>query len=143
MLWLGFFSQILALFSFWSSRLYALLCWYFRQRTSHELSLPILYVGREPVVFRLVPSAGRSCPVFHNRSQHRRDVVSLTLPFALLSPWKGPMEVSLGFMLPFCLHYVELNRLKVRSFSGFLGLHIAPLLTFVDYCQASVLASVS
>ena len=138
LLWLGFFSQILALFSFWSSRLYALLCWYFRQRTSHELSLPILYVGREPVVFRLVPSAGRSCPVFHNRSQRRRDVISLALLFALSSPWNGPLEpylfsATIGLAL-------RLNRLKLCPFFWFSAwaAHSAPSL--VDICRASVLS---
>ena len=64
-------------------------------------------VGRESVVFRLMPSSGRVGPVFRNRSQHRRDVISLTLPFALRIPWKGPLELCLGFLLPFPLHYVE------------------------------------
>ena len=63
-------------------------------------------VDRETVVFRLLPSPGRAYPVFHNRSQHRRDVISLTLVFALRSPWKGLLELYLCFLLPFLLLYV-------------------------------------
>ena len=32
-------------------------------------------VGREPVVFRLLPSSGRACPVFHNFITGRNTVV--------------------------------------------------------------------
>ena len=64
-------------------------------------------VGRETVVFRLLPSSGRAYPVFHNRSQYRRDVISLTILFALRSPWKGPLEFCPCFVLPFLLLYVE------------------------------------
>ena len=44
---------------------------------------------------------------FRKRSQHRRDVISLTFLLALRSPWKGPLELCLCFLLPFLLHYVE------------------------------------
>ena len=64
-------------------------------------------VGSETVVFRLLLSAGRACPIFHNRPQRRRDIISLTLPFELHSPWKGPLELCLGFLLPFLLHYLD------------------------------------
>ena len=63
--------------------------------------------GRETVVFRHLPSSGRAYPVFHNRSQHRRDVISLTLLFALRSPWKGPLEFCLCSALHVLLLYVE------------------------------------
>ena len=98
-------------------------------------------VGRETVVFRLLPSSVESCPVFHNRSQRRRDVISLALLFALSSPWKGPLElylfsVTLGLAL-------RLNRLKVCPFFWFSAwaAHSAPSL--VDICRASVFLSVS
>ena len=68
-------------------------------------------VGRETVVFRLLPSSGRAYHVFHNRSQHCRDVISLTLLFALRSPWKGPLELSL-FSVTLSLA-LRINRLKV------------------------------
>ena len=64
-------------------------------------------VGRETVVSHFLPSSGRAYPVFHNRSQHRRGVISLILLFALRSPWKGPLEFCLRFVLPFVLLYVE------------------------------------
>ena len=67
--------------------------------------------GRETVVFRHLPSSGRAYPVFHNRSQHRRDVLSLTLLFALRSPWKGPFELSL-FSVTLSLALRRMNRLK-------------------------------
>ena len=95
-------------------------------------------VGCETVVFRLLPSSVESCPVFHNRSQRRRDVISLALLFALSSPWKGPLElylfsVTLGLAL-------RLNRLKVCPFFWFSAwaAHSAPSL--VDICRASVLS---
>ena len=76
-------------------------------------------------------------------SQRRRDVISLTLPFALRSPWKDPLELSLFYVTLYLA--LRMNRLKVCPFfSGFLlGLHIAPLLTLVDICRASVFLSVS
>ena len=100
-------------------------------------------IGRKTVVFRLLPSSGRVCPVFHNRSQRRRDVISLTLPFALRSPWKGSLELSL-FSVTLSLA-LRTNQLTVCPlFSVFLlGLHIAPLLTLVDIYRASVFVSVS
>ena len=95
-------------------------------------------VGRETVVFRLLPSSGRAYPVLQNRSQHRRDVISVTMLFALSSSWKGPLELSL-FSVTLSLA-LRMNRLKVcPPFCGFLlGLHIAPLFTLVDICRASV-----
>ena len=76
-----------------------------------SVSSASLILRREPVVFRLLPSSGRACPVFHNKSQRRRDVISLTLPFALRSPWKGPLELSL-FSVTLSLA-LRVNRLKV------------------------------
>ena len=64
-------------------------------------------VGREPVVFRLLPSSGRAYPVFHNRSQRRRGEVSLTLLFALRRRWEGPLEFCLCFVLSFLMLYVK------------------------------------
>ena len=64
-------------------------------------------VGRETVVFCLLPSFGRTYPVFLNMSQHRRDVISLTILFVLRSPWKGPVEFCLNFVLTFLLLYAE------------------------------------
>ena len=149
---------------FWSARLYALLCWYLLQRTSHWFSSPsfrtwaanlsclrllffppawycvviLATVGCETVVFRLLPSSVESCPVFHNRSQRRRDVISLTLLFALSSPWNGPLEpylfsATIGLAL-------RLNRLKLCPFFWFSAwaAHSAPSL--VDICRASVLS---
>ena len=85
----------------------------------------LVTVGRETVVFHLLPSSGRAYPVFRNRSRHRRNVISLTLRFALRRPWKGPLELSL-FSVTLSLA-LRMNRLKVCPFfSGFLrGLHIA------------------
>ena len=60
-------------------------------------------VGLETVVFHLLMSSGRAYPVFHNRSQHRGDVICLTLRFSLRSPWKGPFEFCLCSVLPFLL----------------------------------------
>ena len=99
-------------------------------------------VGCETVVFRFLPSSGRPYPVFHtNRSQHRRDVISLTLLFALSSPWNGPLEpylfsATIGLAL-------RLNRLKLCPFFWFSAwaAHSAPSL--VDICRASVFLSVS
>ena len=98
-------------------------------------------VGCETVVFRLLPSSVESCPVFHNRSQRRRDVISFTLLFALSSPWKGPVEpylfsVTIGLAL-------RLNRLKVCPFFWFSAgaAHSAPSLVY--FCRASVFLSVS
>ena len=98
-------------------------------------------VGCETIVFRLLPSSVEFCPVFHNRSQRRRDIISLALLFALTSPWKGPLKlylfsVTLGRAL-------RLNRLKVCPFFWFsaLAAHSAPSL--VDICRASVFLSVS
>ena len=68
-------------------------------------------VGCETVVFRLLPSSVEFCPVFHNRSQRRRDVISLTLLFALSSPWKGPLELYL-FSVALSLA-LRINRLNV------------------------------
>ena len=70
-------------------------------------------VGRETVIFRLLPSSGGVCPVFHNRSQRRRDVISLTLSFAQRSPWKGPLDMSL-FSVTLSLA-LRMNRLKIGS----------------------------
>ena len=64
-------------------------------------------------VFRL------SLPRFYNRSQRRRDVISLTIPFALRSPWTGPLELSL-FSVTRSLA-LRMNRLKVCSL-------------FLDFC---------
>ena len=165
----GSFSWLFIFSCLWSARLYALLCWYFAPTYQPLVLLaPFSYglqtcvspisvssaslvlrrvvilatVGRETVVFRLLPYSGRAYPVFHNRSQHRRDVISLTL-FALRSPWKGPLELS-PFSVTLCLA-LRINLLKVcLLFSGFLlGLHIAPLLALVDIHRESVFLSVS
>ena len=71
----------------------------------------LVTVGGETIVFRLLPSSGRAYPVFHNRSQYRRGVISLTLLFALRSPWKGPFELSL-FSVTLSLALRRMNRLK-------------------------------
>ena len=52
--------------------------------------------------------------VFHNGSQRRRYVISLTLPFALGSPWKGPLELSLCSVTLYLA--LRMNRLKVCPF---------------------------
>ena len=67
----------------------------------------IATVDRKTVVVRLLLSSGRAYPVFHNRSQRRRDVIYFTLPFALRSPWKGPLKLCLCFLLPSSLFYVD------------------------------------
>ena len=98
----------------------------------------VAIVARETVVFRLLPASGRAYPVFHNRSQRRRDVISLALLFALSSPWNGPLEpylfsATIGLAL-------RLNRLKLCPFFWFSAwaAHSAPSL--VDICRASVLS---
>ena len=99
-------------------------------------------VGCETVVFRLLSSFGCVCPVFHNRSQRRRDVISFTLLLHYVAPGRAHWN-----SLCFLLHFSCSTNKPVESMplcSGLrLRLHIAPLLTLVVICRASVIISVS
>ena len=127
----GSFSWLFILSCFWSARLYALLCWYFLQRTSHWFSSPrfrtwaanlsclrfLLFFTS--LVLRRYLSYSRLrncrisafcrlsvefCPVFQNRSQRRRDLISLTLLLHHVAPGRARWN-CLCFLLPFPLLY--------------------------------------
>ena len=123
----------------WSARLHASLCWYFAPTYQPLVWLASFsYMGRKPVVspgfcfsasFGLrrylscsrprtcyfPPSAVRRLSSLrsHNRPQRRRDVISLTLPFALRSPWKFPIGPLSRFSATLSLAVRRMNRLKI------------------------------